>query len=90
MRTTLKAIVIGILASAALALGAMPAGAQDDPPSDEPAVAPVDVLQVDGFIDPVVVAEITNAVDDLATNGSQALILQVNSRGVVVDDAPFT
>ena len=90
MRTTLKAIVIGILASAALALGAMPAGAQDDPPSDEPAVAPVDVLQVDGFIDPVVVAEITNAVDDLATNGSQALILQVNSRGVVVDDDTFT
>ena len=90
MRTTLKAIVIGILASAALALGAMPARAQDDPPSDEPAVAPVDVLQVDGFIDPVVVAEITNAVDDLATNGSQALILQVNSRGVVVDDDTFT
>ena len=90
MRTTLKAIVIGILASAALALGAMPAGAQDDPPSDKPAVAPVDVLQVDGFIDPVVVAEITNAVDDLATNGSQALILQVNSRGVVVDDDTFT
>lgn len=90
MRTTLQAIVIGILASAALALGAMPASAQDDSPSDEPAVAPVDVLQVDGLIDPVVVAEITNAVDDLATNGSQALILQVNSRGVVVDDGTFT
>ena len=90
MRTTLQAIVIGIAASAALALGASPAGAQDDPSSDEPAVAPVDVLQVDGLIDPVVVAEITNAVDDLATNGSQALILQVNSRGVVVDDDTFT
>ena len=90
MRTTLQAIVIGILASAALALGAMPASAQDDSPSDEPAVAPVDVLQVDGLIDPVVIAEITSAVNDLATNGSQALILQVNSRGVVVDDGTFT
>lgn len=90
MRTTLKAVILGLVTTAAVALAVTPAAAQDDPQSDGAAVAPVDVLQVDGFIDPVVASEISDAVTDLATNGSQALVLQVNSRGVVIDDEEFT
>jgi len=90
VRTTLKAVILGLVTTAAVALAVTPATAQDDPQSDGAAVAPVDVLQVDGFIDPVVASEISDAVTDLATNGSQALVLQVNSRGVVIDDEEFT
>jgi membrane-bound serine protease (ClpP class) len=90
VRTTLKAVILGLVTTAAVALAVTPAAAQDDPQSDGAAVAPVDVLQVDGFIDPVVTSEISDAVTDLATNGSQALVLQVNSRGVVIDDEEFT
>ena len=90
MRTTLKAVTLGLVTTAAVALAVTPATAQDDPQSDGASVAPVDVLQVDGFIDPVVASEISDAVTDLATNGSQALVLQVNSRGVVIDDEEFT
>ena len=90
MRTTLKAVILGLVTIAAVALAVTPAAAQDDPQSDGASVAPVDVLQVDGFIDPVVASEISDAVTDLATNGSQALVLQVNSRGVVIDDEEFT
>ena len=90
MRTTLKAAILGAVSVAMVALIATPAGAQDGPSSDEAIVAPVDVLQVDGLIDPVVVSEISDAVASLDTNGSQALILQVNSRGVVVDNDTFT
>ena len=90
MRTTFKAVILGLVATAAVALAVTPAAAQDDRQSDGAAVAPVDVLQVDGFIDPVVASEISDAVTDLAANGSQALVLQVNSRGVVIDDEEFT
>jgi len=90
VRTTLKAVILGLVTIVAVALAVTPAAAQDDPQSDGASVAPVDVLQVDGFIDPVVASEISDAVTDLATNGSQALVLQVNSRGVVIDDEEFT
>jgi membrane-bound serine protease (ClpP class) len=82
VRTLAIALMTGI---AVLGLTAGDASAQDDTdPSD--VVAPVDVLQVDGFIDHVVAAEITAAVDRLATNGSQALVLQVDSQGATIPD----
>jgi membrane-bound serine protease (ClpP class) len=61
------------------------AHAQDD--SEAPAdVRRVDVLQVSGFIDPILVSEIDAAIDRAVEEDSQALILQVNSDGTVVDD----
>jgi membrane-bound serine protease (ClpP class) len=56
---------------------------------DEPDPAPpgrIDVLQVSGFVDPILVDAIDGAIDGAARDGSQALILQVNSDGTVVDD----
>lgn len=44
----------------------------------------VDVQQVSGLMDEILVEAIGDAVDRAADDGSQALILQVNSRGAVV------
>ena len=50
-------------------------------------VGTVDVLQVSGFFDPILVNEVEAAIDRAESQGSQALILQVNSRGTLVDDS---
>ena len=73
------------LAIAALAVGAVlcsfggNAGAESA--SD---LAPVDVVAVSGLIDNVVVAEIEHALERSQSNGAQAVVLQLNSRGAVV------
>lgn len=59
-------------------------GANDSAPSES--VAPVDVLQVSGFIDDILVNEIGDAIERAETGDAQALILQVNSDGTIVDD----
>ena len=51
------------------------------------ALAPVDVLQVSGLFDGIVVDAVVRAIDQADANGSQALILQVNSGGAIVSDA---
>lgn len=54
--------------------------------TDEVAVGRIDVLQVSGFVDPIIVDSINSAIDRAGDEGSQALILQVNSDGTVVGD----
>ena len=48
-------------------------------------LAKVDVFEVSGLIDNVVANGIERAIGRSSTNGAQALVLQVNSRGAVVD-----
>lgn len=55
--------------------------AREDAAAD---LAPVDVLQVTGLFDEIIVDEIENAIDRARENDSQALVLQVNSRASVV------
>ena len=68
-----------------------PVGSQpgDDGESDEPAtdesLAPVDVLQVSGLFDGILIDAIDSAIDRAETDGAQALILQVNSKGSIAD-----
>jgi membrane-bound serine protease (ClpP class) len=50
------------------------------------AVGRVDVLQVSGFFDPILVDAIGQAIDRADADASQALILQVNSDATVVGD----
>lgn len=45
---------------------------------------PVDVLQVGGFLDPIMANGITRAIDRAETDGAQALVLQVNIKGTVL------
>ena len=65
-----------------------PSSAQSDVETDatNEEIGRVDVLQVSGLIDPILADSIHSAVDRAEGEGSQALILQVNSRGTVVDD----
>ena len=77
-------------ASACLAVLGSPAQAQDDDSGGDDGgpgaadVAAVDVQQVSGLMDEILVTEIRDAVRRADEDGSQALILQINSRGAVV------
>jgi membrane-bound serine protease (ClpP class) len=48
------------------------------------AMAPVDVVEVSGLVDNIVADSITNALVRSQNNGSQAVILQLNSKGAVI------
>ena len=88
-RTHLLRRVLVALAGGAAAVGALaaPASASNEPPpAAESPAGTVDVLQVDGLFDDIVVDEIGSAIDRAVADGSQALILQVDSRGAVVDE----
>jgi membrane-bound serine protease (ClpP class) len=61
-----------------------------DETTDASKLPPVDVLQVSGIFDTIVVHSITEAIDRSEHNGSAALILQLTSRGAVVSDAQMT
>jgi membrane-bound serine protease (ClpP class) len=75
----LRRLLIGLVSTAAAFVLVGPSvRAQDDQPG------PVDVLQVSGLIDPIVVGAIDDAIDRAEADGAQALVLQVNSRGAVV------
>lgn len=54
-----------------------------DGAATDSSLAPVDVLQVSGFIDGIVIESIERAIERAVDGGSQALILQVNSQGSV-------
>lgn len=71
-------------ATAVLGIAASPASAQED--DDASSVPPVDVLQVAGLFDEIIVREIGVAIDRAESDGSQALVLQVDSSGAVVSD----
>ena len=78
VRVGAVALIIG---AAGLSMNAG-ASAASTPSADQ--LAPVDVVAVSGLLDDVVVAEIEAALDRSSTNGAQAIVLQVNSRGAVV------
>lgn len=83
----MRRLAIGMLTLlAALTIGAPAHGQNDDDASPRSTVGRVDVLQVSGYVDPIVVDAIGQAIDRADEDGSQALILQVNSNGTVVDD----
>ncbi|MGI8762870.1 MAG: NfeD family protein [Ilumatobacteraceae bacterium] len=80
----MRRLALGLLAtSACLAWFGSSAGAQDGDDDSDNAPA-VDVQQISGLVDDIVVNEIGEAIERASRNGSQALVLQVNSRGTVV------
>ncbi len=89
----MRRLAIGLLATlAGITLIGSAASAQDsepDPTAIDPTaieVARVDVLQVSGLFDPIQLDSVENAIANAHETGSQALILQVNSRGTVISD----
>ncbi len=95
----MRRLAIGLLVTlAGLMLLGTPSSARSGPDTDpdtddttEPTgaeeIGRVDVLQVSGLIDPILVDSIRGAIQRAEDEGSQALILQVNSRGTVIDDS---
>ncbi|MFZ9627938.1 MAG: NfeD family protein [Ilumatobacteraceae bacterium] len=63
----------------------VPADAGDDVATTD-SLAPVDVFQVSGLFDEVMVDAVAAAVHRAEDNGSQALILQLNTGGAVASD----
>ena len=91
-RLAITLLVAPLAGWAGLSL-AVPQAAAGDDPVDETAtetateqLAPVDVLQVSGLFDEVLVQAVNDAIADSEANGAQALILQLDTRGAVVDD----
>ena len=54
------------------------------------ATPPVDVLQVSGYLDRILANEIRNAIQRAETDGAQALVLQMNSKGSVIPASEIT
>ena len=79
MRRLLTAVMAAMAASA---MWASSAGAQEV--TDASQLAPVDVFEVSGLIDDIMVEEIDQAIERATTGDAQALILQMNSRAAVV------
>ena len=80
------------LAIALLAVGAVlgfssAAGAEA---RTAPAPPPVDVFEVSGLIDPILADQIDQAIGRAEANGSQALVLQLNSKQAVVSRQRMT
>lgn len=73
-----------LVAAGGLGLAAQGASAAPEPSEPAAALAPVDVLQVSGLVDEIVVDEIDRAIVRAEADGSQALILQMNTRASVV------
>jgi membrane-bound serine protease (ClpP class) len=84
MEASLRRLAISLLMAATAV--AVASASTDAGSADESDYGPVDVLQVSGLFDRIVVDSIEDAIDESAADGAQALILQVNSRGAVVGD----
>jgi len=87
---TLGALLVAL--GALLALVAPPVSAQDAEPFTVVPTTIVDIIEVDGLLDPVMVAFILRSIADVqvdgqAVEGRVGLILQMNSSGAVVSDA---
>lgn len=84
----MRRLAITVLAAAAvigLGWGEGAAAAEEDEGELATAeLAPVDVFQVSGIVDPIVASEIERAIERAETNDAQALVLQMNSRRAVV------
>jgi membrane-bound serine protease (ClpP class) len=76
-----------VILAAALAAPCARAAAQDGGSSPQTGPAPVDVFKVTGLVDSVLANGIERAIDTAESGGSQALVLQLNSKGAVVSRA---
>ena len=87
----MRRLAIALLGTAAvLALAAPAHAAEEGGDTAATAGAPVDVLQVSGLFDEIIVNAVSDAITRAEDEGSQALVLQVNSKGAVVSDAEMT
>ncbi len=72
------------LSLALIGLAGGPASGQDD--DDGPAPQQVDILEVAGYLDPVLVDFITRSIEEAEAEEAVSVVLQLNSPGSVVSD----
>ncbi len=88
----LVGLALVLLAAVLPLLGALaaapPAGADGLPadPGRQPVVDTVDVVKVDGLLDPVLTSFVSQTIDQANADGTVAMVLQLNSTGSVVSD----
>ncbi len=83
----MRRLAMASLVAGTLALLGSAAAAQGDRPDEAGRPGPVHVIEVDGLVDPVLVDVVTRSIDVAAGAGAEALVLQLDSPGVVVDGA---
>lgn len=81
MRTLILGFLLLLLAVPAAVAGALGA----DQTAAEAAAGPIDVLDIEGPLDRFMVDFIIDSLDEAATEGSQAVILKINSQAALVD-----
>ncbi len=74
--------------SALLGLGVPPATAQSDAPATDSS-SQVRIVEISGLIDPVITDFVLGELDDAEANGVLAVVLQLDSKGSVLDPAAF-
>ena len=77
-------VVLGLSLALSLPASAAASSAVDTAAQAEPGVA--DVVEVTGYLDPIMADFIERSIDKAAADGSLGLVLQVNSRRATVDD----
>jgi len=85
-RLVITLLVGPLFGLAGLSLAVGHAAAEGDDSAAAAALQPVDVLQVSGLFDEVLVQSVENAIDRAESGDSQALILQLNTQGSVVSE----
>ncbi len=78
---------IGRLVPVLVALGAALTAVVPAPASAQPRPGPVDVIEVEGWLDPVLVDFTRRALQAAERRGGQALVVQLDSPGALVSDA---
>lgn len=82
----MRRLAMTVLGAALVAVGpAVAAFAQDDAPTTQ-----VDVIEVSGYLDPVLVDFVSHAIEEAESEDAIALVLQLNSPGSAVPDADLT
>ncbi len=84
---TLPIALAALAVAAGVLSGCADGGEEGAPTGTAPAVAAVDVVEVSGLIDPVMVDFVERRLAAAGEDASQAVILQVNSKAAIVDDA---
>lgn len=85
-RLSTRARLLGTLAIAVGGVLAAPAAPSLAVPAQAPTEPPVDVIEVDGYLDPVLVDFVGRALTAAEDAGSVALVLQLDSKGSVVGE----
>lgn len=83
----MRTVATGLVMAGALALAFAP-GASAQEATDAP--PPVNVIEVSGLVDEIIVDFVSGAIAEAETDGAQALVIQMNTKDAIVDEDQMT